>query len=112
MSIKHIAGEEEQRQQWEQRRAENPFKCSDRRGHHWLPVSITTEPETGMPDTYEARVFYVCSRCPCYTFRLVEWVGYMLGEPQQNRPRLFGQEPFPSTTSEMGGWRITRGKKE
>lgn len=58
--------------------------------HDWEPCSFVFESQLldregrvliRQPDIEEARVYFICMKCRGYTYGVFNWVGYYLGDP-------------------------------
>jgi hypothetical protein len=93
--FKRVNLERTRRGEWDTRRGPqaDPLKCRAGLRHRWQPVSLYLNPDTAAPDFYAGRVYCVCMGCSAWTYRVVEFAGYMLGDPTNFKPTPV-EDPF------------------
>lgn len=81
--------------------------------HHWEPVSLAFETELyevdgryirssiRQPDMDEARCYFICRRCACYTYMTAQWIGFRMYGSEDAAVRWEGDDPIPANNKKI-----------
>ncbi|WP_373202654.1 helix-turn-helix transcriptional regulator [Mycobacterium marinum] len=93
--------------------------------HHWEPVSLTFDTELyeidgryirvriRQPDIDEARCYFICRRCACYTFMTTQFIGFRMYGSEDAAVCWEGDDPIPANNkritpaTERAPWSLT-----